>query len=71
MERKTNYSEALAELELIVDQIENSEISVDDLSQKVERASELITICKSILEKTDKDVQGILKSLEKKMGSEN
>jgi exodeoxyribonuclease VII small subunit len=71
MERKTNYSEALAELELIVDQIENSEISVDDLSQKVERASELITICKSILEKTEKDVQGILKSLEKKMGSEN
>jgi exodeoxyribonuclease VII small subunit len=71
MERKTNYSDALSELELIVDQIENSEISVDDLSQKVERASELITICKNILEKTDKDVQGILKSLEKKMGPEN
>lgn len=59
------YEEALEELELIVEQIESADISIDDLSEKVKRASKLISVCKDILSKTDKEVKSILDNLEK------
>ena len=59
------YEEAIAELELIVEQIERADISIDDLSEKVKRASKLISVCKDILSKTDKEVKSILENLDK------
>ncbi len=59
-----NYSEAFEELQLIVNEIENGEISVDELSEKVKRATVLIAICKEKLFKTEDDVNQILKELE-------
>ena len=58
------YNKALEELEQIVEEIENEEISVDDLAKKVKRASQLIEACKGILSKTESDVEKILKDLE-------
>ncbi|MEN8138445.1 MAG: exodeoxyribonuclease VII small subunit, partial [Bacteroidota bacterium] len=55
--KDVKYEDAISELEEIVDKIENSDISVDELSDKVKRASELIKVCKSILHKTDAEVQ--------------
>ncbi len=62
--KKTSYSEAIEELESIVEEIENEDISVDELSEKVKRASELIRICKSVLFKTESEVNSILKELQ-------
>jgi exodeoxyribonuclease VII small subunit len=59
-----NYTEAFAELQQIVADIEDGEISVDELSEKVKRASELIAICKKKLTSTEEDVNKILKELE-------
>lgn len=59
-----NYSEAFEELQLIVNEIESGEISVDELSEKVKRATVLIAICKEKLFKTEDDVNQILKELE-------
>lgn len=59
------YNKALEELEEIVAEIENEEISVDDLAEKVERASKLIAICKGILSKTEAEVEKILLDLQK------
>jgi exodeoxyribonuclease VII small subunit len=59
-----NYSEAFKELQEIVDEIEQGEISVDELSDKVKRASLLIGICKAKLTRTEEDVNKILKDLE-------
>ena len=61
---ETNYTAAFDELQLIVQEIENGEISVDELSEKVKRATVLIAICKDKLFKTEDDVNQILKELE-------
>ena len=62
--KKINYSEAIEELENIVAEIENEDISVDELSEKVKRASELIRICKNVLFKTEAEVNSILKEMQ-------
>ena len=64
-DKKMKYEDAISELEEIVDKIENADISVDELSVKVKRASELIKVCKDILHKTDKEVQKILEGIDK------
>jgi exodeoxyribonuclease VII small subunit len=64
MENKLTYTEAIAELETIVEEIENEDISVDDLSEKVKRASELIRLCKTKLTKTEQEVNEVLKEIE-------
>lgn len=63
MSEKPKYSDAFEELQQIVSDIEDGEISVDELSVKVKRASELILICKEKLASTEEDVQEILKEL--------
>ena len=60
MEKQISYSEAIAELELIVTEIEQGEITIDTLSEKVKRAAELIKICKTKLTSTEDDVNKIL-----------
>lgn len=62
--KEKSYEEAYAELSQIVKEIESGSISVDDLSEKVKRAGELIAFCKEKLFKTEKDVQDVLKKLE-------
>jgi exodeoxyribonuclease VII small subunit len=60
MEKKISYTEAISELELIVSEIEQGEITIDTLSEKVKRAAELIRICKGKLTSTEEDVNKIL-----------
>jgi len=60
MSKKLNYSSALEELENIIQDIENEEINIDDLSVKVKRASVLLKFCKEKLRTTEGDIQAIL-----------
>ena len=64
MSKEIKYTEAFEELQQIVTDIEDGEISVDELSVKVKRASELIKVCKTKLSSTEEDVNQILKELE-------
>lgn len=64
MSEKITYTAAFEELQLIVNEIETGEISVDQLSQKVRRAAFLIGVCKEKLTTTEADVNQILKELE-------
>tara|TARA_R110000868_G_scaffold363678_1_gene626017 strand:+ start:19791 stop:19988 length:198 start_codon:yes stop_codon:yes gene_type:complete len=64
MEEELNYTKAFAELQEIVTEIEQGEISVDVLSEKVKRATKLIKFCKLKLTTTAEDVDAILKELE-------
>jgi exodeoxyribonuclease VII small subunit len=64
MNENPNYAQAFEELQQIVSEIEEGQISVDDLSEKVKRAALLIRICKSKLSSTEEDVNKILKDLE-------
>jgi exodeoxyribonuclease VII small subunit len=60
---KLTYEEAYKELESIISDIEEGEIGVDVLSEKVKRAAELIAFCKQKLATTESDVQKILDDL--------
>jgi exodeoxyribonuclease VII small subunit len=64
MSEKINYTEAFEELQTIVSEIEQGEISVDELSEKVKRAAHLIKICNLKLITTEEDVNKILKELD-------
>ena len=64
MSKELKYTDAFEELKQIVSDIEDGEISVDELSIKVKRASELIKVCKEKLTSTEEDVNQILKELE-------
>ncbi|GAP43566.1 exodeoxyribonuclease VII small subunit [Lentimicrobium saccharophilum] len=64
MSKSITYAQAIAELETIVSEIENASIGVDELSEKVKRAAELIRFCRNKLTSTEKEVNSILKSIE-------
>lgn len=62
--KKVTYSEAMAEVEEILEKIESEELDVDDLAEKVKRVSVLLKICKDKLLKTNEQVEQILKEME-------
>ncbi len=64
MKNKISYTAAFEELQAIVSDLEDGEIGVDELSEKVQRAAELIRICKEKLQHTETDVKKILSDLE-------
>ncbi len=59
-----SYSKAMEELEKIVSEMENENISVDELAVKVKRAAELVRICKAVLYQTEEEVDAVLKSMQ-------
>ncbi|MCL3781644.1 exodeoxyribonuclease VII small subunit [Prolixibacteraceae bacterium JC049] len=62
--RKISYKAAIEEIEEILEKIENEELDVDELSDKVKRVSTLLKVCKDKLYKTENDVREILDQLE-------
>jgi exodeoxyribonuclease VII small subunit len=63
MAKKKSYEELIEELEEILSEIESEEVSVDELSSKVKRATEIIKHCKKVLSDTETDIEEILKDL--------
>lgn len=57
------YSDAIDELETILDDIEGDDVDLDDLAEKVERASELVEICRDKIDDTEMQVQSIIDDL--------
>lgn len=62
--KETSYNEAIVEIEEILHQIENEELDIDILSDKVKRVSSLLKLCKNKLHKTEEEVQKILDDIE-------
>ncbi|MCX4293842.1 MAG: exodeoxyribonuclease VII small subunit [Prevotella sp.] len=60
MKKAIKYEEAVKELEEIVRQMESDRLDIDVMSDRLKRAQELITICKSKLKKTDEEIRKIL-----------
>ncbi len=60
MTNKTmTYETALKELEQVVEDLRNEMVSIDDLTEKVKRAKELIEFCKDRLRKVGGDLEDI------------
>jgi exodeoxyribonuclease VII small subunit len=61
---EVGYAAALAELEEILDQLEDDNIDVDVLSSKVERAAELIRLCRGRIRAAQMSVEEIVAELD-------
>ncbi|MCB2194967.1 MAG: exodeoxyribonuclease VII small subunit [Bacteroidetes bacterium] len=62
--KQLSYNEAVLEIEDILQQIENEELDIDLLSDKVKRVSYLLKHCKKKLTQTESEVQKILDDIE-------
>ncbi len=57
---EVKYSKSIKKLEEIIEQIENEEIDVDELSAKVKEAVSLIKTCKGKIEKAELEVKKVV-----------
>lgn len=60
MSKEIKYEAAFAELQTIVRKMENEELDIDQMSDQLKRAQELIKLCKDKLTKTDEEIKKIL-----------
>lgn len=66
--KKETYSQAMERLEKIVRQIDNNELDIDILSEKIKEANEIIAFRKDKLTKADQEVEKLLQ--EKRLSEE-
>ena len=64
MNNKKTYSDAFDELQSIVSEIESGDIAVDELTQRIARASELLQVCKTKLSASEEEVEKLLSRLD-------
>lgn len=57
------YESAYTELERIYEEINTEQVSIDDLAEKVKRASVLISFCQEKLRATESEINGIIKGM--------
>ncbi|KAA6318990.1 Exodeoxyribonuclease 7 small subunit [termite gut metagenome] len=60
VKKQETYSQAIKRLEEIVRQIDNNEMDIDILSEKIKEANEIILFCSEKLTKVDKEVEKLL-----------
>ncbi len=58
------YGEAMAELDAILTELEGDELDVDVLAERVQRASELLKICRARIVRAQEDVDRIVADLD-------
>lgn len=56
MPKKVSYTEAKEQLDQIINELENDQITIDDLTAKVKKAKQLIELCKQKLRQTQKEL---------------
>ena len=60
MKEELKYEQAYQELQTIVRRMENDELDIDQMSEQLKRAQQLIKLCKDKLTKTDEEIKKIL-----------
>ncbi len=58
------FGEAIEELESILRRVEAEEIDIDELAEELEKATELLEVCRSKIRKAEVEVTQIVQSLE-------
>jgi exodeoxyribonuclease VII small subunit len=61
--KEFSFTNAVADIEKILQKIESGELDIDKLAVEVKRASELIRECQKKLRTTEEEVNNILKEL--------
>lgn len=57
MKKELIYSEAFGELQQLVAELEDGQIPLEKLSQKVKQANDLIAICETKLKAVEKEIE--------------
>lgn len=60
MKEDMKYEAAIAELQSIVSKMENNQLDIDQMAEQLQRAQQLIKLCKDKLTKTDAEIKKIL-----------
>ena len=58
--KEIKYEAAFAELQSIVRKMENDELDIDQMTEQLKRAQQLIKLCKDKLTKTNDEIKKIL-----------
>lgn len=61
--KNKTYKEAIDEINQIIYQIENEELDVDKLSEKVKEVQTLLIFCKDKLTKTEEEIEKIIEAI--------
>ena len=60
----SKYEDAVKQLEQIVQRMETGELDIDQLSEQLKKAQQLIKLCREKLSKTEKEIEEILDKAE-------
>ena len=63
-EEEIGYAEALKELETILAELERTDVDVDVLASRVQRASELIRLCRDRIGNAKLQIDNVVNGLE-------
>ena len=66
--KKETYLQAMERLEKIVRKIDNNELDIDILGEKIKEANEIIAFCTGKLTKADQEIEKLLQ--EKRLSEE-
>jgi exodeoxyribonuclease VII small subunit len=58
-----SYKDAIEEIESILQQVESGELDVDQLTDKVKRASALLDFCNKKLKTSEQEIEKIIKEM--------
>lgn len=58
--KQPSYKEAMELLEKILAEIESNSLDIDELSEKITVATQLISLCKEKLYQTEKEIEKII-----------
>jgi len=58
--KKQTYESAIKELQQIVNEMQEEMVSIDEITEKVKRAKELMDFCKNKLREVGEDVDKLL-----------
>lgn len=62
--KELTYEEAIEQVEILIEQIENNQIGMDELSEAIRKASDHLSFCKKKLHQVDEEVKQILEKSE-------
>ncbi len=59
MKKEQTYSESYTELQQLIERLEDGDIQLEELAEKVKQANELIAICESKLRTVEEEVKEV------------
>ena len=63
MDNNITYEKAMKDIEDIADKMERREYTIDELTEKLARAQQLIIFCREKLVKTDEEINKLLQNV--------